>query len=222
LLRQKKSNQRKGDPTLRGRLRRLPCATRQAGRLRNSRLRRSDSPRRLPPARLRCSALHEGNGKPNGAERAARRRMPIHTTVDKYTFVIPAKAGIQDYGHELDSGFRRNDESGGHGVSGENGRGMTKRCAAASARAGLPLPSAASSSAGRNGGSRRGLSEGRSPEFRSRPLRTSSAEHPAQPGDAVGATSFGYFSCQDKKSTPARQARKTWVVQTNKCKNIVI
>ena len=44
-----------------GRLRRLPCATRQAGRLRNSGLRPSNSARRLPPARLRCSARHRGN-----------------------------------------------------------------------------------------------------------------------------------------------------------------
>jgi len=38
---------------------------------------------------------------------------------------------------------------------------------------------------------------------------SSSAEHPAQPGAAVSAPSFGYFSWQDKKSTPARQVRKT-------------
>ena len=35
----------------------------------------------------------------------------------------------------------------------------------------------------------RGLFEGRSPEFRSPPLRTSSAEHPATPGDVAGAPS---------------------------------
>ena len=42
----------------------LPCAARHAGRLRNSPSRRacedSNSPRRLPPARLRCSAAHRG------------------------------------------------------------------------------------------------------------------------------------------------------------------
>jgi hypothetical protein len=32
----------------------------------------------------------------------------------------------------------------------------------------------------------RGLSEGQRPEFRSPPLRPSSAENPAQPGDAAG------------------------------------
>jgi len=64
----KESSQRKGDPRLRGRLRRLPCATRRAGRLRNSALRASDSPRRLPPALLRCSALHMGTRKNVAAE----------------------------------------------------------------------------------------------------------------------------------------------------------
>ena len=44
-------------------------------------------------------------------------------------------------------------------------------------------------------GKGRGLSEGRRPEFRSPPLRTSSAEHPATPGDSAGAPS----SWQDKK-----------------------
>ena len=41
----------------------LPCATRPAGRLRNSALRASDSPRRLPPAGLRCSAALRGCAK---------------------------------------------------------------------------------------------------------------------------------------------------------------
>jgi hypothetical protein len=64
----KESSQRKGDPRLRGRLRRLPCATRNAGRLRNSGLRPSNSPRRRPPALLRCSALHMGTRKAPGFE----------------------------------------------------------------------------------------------------------------------------------------------------------
>jgi len=51
------------------------------------------------------------------------------------------------------------------------------------------LPSASSSSTGRPGGSRRALSEPRRGELRSRPGRPSSAEHPAQPGDAAGAPS---------------------------------
>ncbi len=45
---------------MRGWLRQRRCATRQAGRLRNSGLRPSNSPRRLPPARLRCSPLQMG------------------------------------------------------------------------------------------------------------------------------------------------------------------
>jgi len=56
----------------------------------------------------------------------------------------------------------------------------------------------------------RGLSEPRRGEFRSPPLRPSSAEHPAQPGDAAGARflcllSFG----KTKESNAARQARNT-------------
>ena len=68
LGRQEKVTKKKATPALRGRLRRLPCATRQAGRLRNSGLCPSDSPRRLPPAPLRCSALHEGEGKAHRTE----------------------------------------------------------------------------------------------------------------------------------------------------------
>ena len=51
---------KKRRPRLRGRLRRLPCATRTAGRLCNSGLRPSNSARRQPPAFLRCSALYMG------------------------------------------------------------------------------------------------------------------------------------------------------------------
>ena len=50
---------------------RVPCATRNAGRLRNSGLRASNSARRLPPAFLRCSAPPKGPGKPPGAEMGA-------------------------------------------------------------------------------------------------------------------------------------------------------
>jgi len=66
----KESKQRKGDP---GSVpaTRVPCATRNAGRLRNSGLRPSDSARRLPPAFLRCSAPSKGPGKPSGAETSA-------------------------------------------------------------------------------------------------------------------------------------------------------
>jgi hypothetical protein len=63
LGRQEKVTKKKATPALRARLCRVPCATRAAGRLRNSGLRPSDSPRRGPPAPLRCSALHEGEEK---------------------------------------------------------------------------------------------------------------------------------------------------------------
>ena len=81
--RQKKVAKEKATPALRGRLCRLPCATREAGRLRNSGLRPSDSPRRLPPAPLRCSALHEGEKK-----RTERNLTPM--AVDpRLVFILP-------------------------------------------------------------------------------------------------------------------------------------
>ena len=146
----KESSQRKGDPGLRGWLRQLPCATRSAGRLRNSGLRPSNSPRRKPPARLRCSALHEGG------EHTERNLM--RQTVDT--------------------------------------------------RLVLNWPSASSSSARRNGKKGEDCLRGVAPSSAALPLRLSSAEHPAQPGDAAGATSFWLlFLGKTRKSTPARQAR---------------
>jgi hypothetical protein len=53
----------------------------------------------------------------------------------------------------------------------------------------------------------RGLSEPRRGEFRSPPLRPSSAEHPAQPGDAAGAPFLWLLSFwQDKRKQPAIKA----------------
>src|SRR5574343_880804 len=50
----------------------VPCATRWAGRLRNSGLRPSNSPRRKPPARLRCSAPPRGTRKASGFRQLSR------------------------------------------------------------------------------------------------------------------------------------------------------
>ena len=58
----KESSQRKGDPWLCARLRRVPCATRNAGRLAKLAC-GSDNASRLPPALLRCSARHKGPNK---------------------------------------------------------------------------------------------------------------------------------------------------------------
>ena len=60
LGRQKKEAKEKATPGRRPAFGGVPCATRTAGRLRNSGLRPSDSPRRLPPAALRCSASSKG------------------------------------------------------------------------------------------------------------------------------------------------------------------
>src|SRR5574343_1055623 len=67
LRRQEESKQRRRRPWVGAGLRPVPCATRQAGRLRNSGLRPSNSPRRKPPAYLRCSAPPKGPGKPSGS-----------------------------------------------------------------------------------------------------------------------------------------------------------
>ena len=61
----KESSQRKGHPWVGAGLRPVPCATRNAGRLRNSGLCPSNSARRRPPAFLRCSAPSKGLGKPS-------------------------------------------------------------------------------------------------------------------------------------------------------------
>ena len=58
----RKSSQKEGDPRLRGWLRQLPCATRRSGRLAKLAC-GSDNASRLPPALLRCSALHMGARK---------------------------------------------------------------------------------------------------------------------------------------------------------------
>ena len=63
---------------------------------------------------------------------------------------------------------------------------------------------------------------GAAPSSAALPLRLSSAEHPAQPGDAAGATflcllSFG----KTKESNAARQARKTARPQTRRISPIV-
>ena len=68
LLRQKKVAKEKATPRAAPALP-VPCATRQAGRLRNSGLRPSNSPRRLPPAFLRCSAPSTGTPKASGLNR---------------------------------------------------------------------------------------------------------------------------------------------------------
>ena len=96
LGRQKKEAKEKATATLRGRLRRLPCATRTAGRLRNSGLRPSDSPRRLPPAPLRCSALHEGG------RNTERNLMRVALSV-RLVFILPSASS---------SSARRNGKKG--------------------------------------------------------------------------------------------------------------
>ena len=155
LGRQKKEAKEKATPGRRPAFGGVPCAARRAGRLRNSGLRPSDSPRRLPPAALRCSASSKG-----GKHRA---EFDAHRACCPFGFPL-ALCVVEQRRAQREKG--------------------------------------------------RGLSEGRSPEFRSPPLRLSSAEHPAKPGDAVGA----HFLCllsfgKTKESNAARQARNPAVEQ---------
>ena len=96
LRRQEKVAKKKATPALRGRLRRLPCATRKAGRLRNSGRRPSNSARRHPPASLRCSALHEGDPKhrldTNGAGRNSE--VTCIQSVFNSPWKTPSNAGL--------------------------------------------------------------------------------------------------------------------------------
>lgn len=74
----------------------------------------------------------------------------------------------------------------------ENHPGLKRR--AGKIRTLFPLPSVLPSSADGTGGSRRGLFEGRRPEFRSRPGPLSSAGHPAASGARLRARLlFAYF-----------------------------
>jgi len=69
-------------------------------------------------------------------------------------------------------------------------------------------PSCSAEQRRRAGGSRRGLSEGRSPEFRSRPAcRVAQGSRRSRPRNAGVAFFLVTFSWRRKKKLPARQAR---------------
>ena len=141
LDRQKKEAKEKATPGRRPACGGVPCATRSAGRLRNSGLRPSDSPRRLPPAALRCSASPKGDQHRAGFD--AHRAW--------YPFGFPLALCVVEQ--------RKTQREKG-----------------------------------------RGLSEDRRSEFRSPPLRLSSAETPAKAGRRCGRAFFlGTSSWQDKK-----------------------
>jgi len=99
----KESSQRKGDPRV-GALR-VPCATRQAGRLAKLAC-GSDNASRLPPARLRCSAPRMGTRKASGFNRFAEKT-GFHGQPEK-----PAKNEICQFSvHTPSPSFPRRRES---------------------------------------------------------------------------------------------------------------
>ena len=156
LRRQEESKQRRRRPWVGAGLRPVPCATRQAGRLRNSGLRPSNSPRRLPPAFLRCSAPPKGPGKPS-----------------------VAGEGFFDFGHFFGPtvAFLFSD--------------------AARSRNAFRVPLRGAEQRRRAGGLRRGLFEGRSPEFRSRPacrVAQGTGVAGADPGVAFSLATFFWRS----------------------------
>ena len=139
----KESSQRKGDPKLHGRLRRLPCATRNRQGLRNSGLRPSDSPRPFSRCVLRCSTTQRADRKPSGDR---------------------------------------------------------PQMASGSVRCVFPPPSCSAEQRRRAGGSRRGLFEGQSPEFRSRPAcRVAQGSQRSWPRNAGVAFSLATFFWRPKR-----------------------
>src|SRR6185369_13848497 len=99
----------------------------------------------------------------------------------------------------LDSRLRGNDGVGAEmGASGE-----------AATPFGAPMWSAEQRR--RAGGSRRGLSEGRSPEFRSRPaLRAAQGSRRSRPRSLGSPSSLAtFFLAKQEESTPAGQRRNT-------------
>jgi len=113
----KESSQRKGDPRLRGRLRRLPCATRCWRGLRNSALRASDSPRPLSAISSVARRSTWGPGKAsrnNGSAQEKSKSMlfsgrPLKTTQNHLhrfggdAFRVPLRGAEQ---RRLAGGFR--------------------------------------------------------------------------------------------------------------------
>ena len=97
------------------------------------------------------------------------------------------------------------------------GRLKTSRASTASgidsAWCAFPSPSCSAEQRNGAGGSRRGLSEGLSPEFRSRPaVRVAQGSRQRRPRNVVVAFSLAFFLQGDpKERMPARQARNTAV-----------
>ncbi len=141
LGRQKKEAKEKATPERRPAFGGVPCATRTAGRLRNSGLRPSDSPRRLPPAALRCSASSKGD----------QHRAEFDAQEASYPFGSPPALCVVE-------------------------QRKTQR------------------------GKGRGLSEGRSPEFRSPPVAAEQRRDPGVAGRRCGRDfSLLTFFRQDKR-----------------------
>jgi hypothetical protein len=163
----RKSKQKEGDPGS-APASPVPCATRQAGRLRNSGLRPSDSPRRKPPASLRCSAPLRGTRKASGLKILSEKR---NATVG------PKKC--------------------------------PKSKKPSPATDGLPGPLGGAEQRRKAGGSRRGLFEGRSPEFRSRPafrVAQGTPEGGADPGSPSSLLTF-FLATQEESKTRLKRGK---------------
>ncbi len=101
LGRQEKVTKRRSTPALRGRLCRLPCATRRAGRLRNSGLRPSDSPRRLPPARTPLLGAARGGRKAHRTEFDAPMAVDIGVVFNLALCVVEQRKAQREKGRGL-------------------------------------------------------------------------------------------------------------------------
>jgi hypothetical protein len=118
LLRQEKVAKKKATPRA-APASPVPCATRNAGRLRNSGLCPSNSPRRRPPAFLRCSAPSTGTRKASMVNRLAEKTdfygQPEKTAKNEIRYLAapsPSLPRTRESRPLLDSRLRGNGDTG--------------------------------------------------------------------------------------------------------------
>ena len=158
LLRQKKVAKEKATPGA-APATPVPCATRNAGRLAKLAC-GSDNASRLPPAFLRCSAPSKGTRKAPSLNRSSKI-LHFHGQPEK-----TAKNKIRQLGaYPQPPSLPRRRES----IPCLDSRLRGNNGATVWPRDGFPGPLGGAEQRRKTGGSRRGLFEGQSPEFRSRP-----------------------------------------------------
>ena len=217
----KESSQRKGDPWLCARLRRVPCATRNAGHPRSTSSRcfaslrarlaklacGSDNASRMPPALLRCSARHKGPKEP----------LSLHDHHFNELLRSTAKTlrkPFSSFSSDAPTGLKSKTEPGSHRHSRESGspgprmdsRLRGNDSTSRRARIVFPGPLRGAEQRRRTGGRRLALSEPQA-SLASRPVcrvaqGTGQRPAPTQGWPFLWLLSFGHT----KESTPASKA----------------